>query len=88
MCRQSPASGCPGNIPKTTRLLGGCNWSPACTQSSGCARGVLSACKKGWSPIGQASGPRVRGAVVQGVVRLEAVRVCTGLRRMAARAAE
>lgn len=28
MCRQSPASGCPGNIPKTTRLLGGCNWVP------------------------------------------------------------
>lgn len=28
MCRQSPASGCPGNIPKTTRLLGGCNRVP------------------------------------------------------------
>lgn len=68
---------------ETFRKRRGCSGavtgSPACTQSSGCARGVLSACKKGWSPIGQASGPRVRGAVVQGVVRLGS-RLCASAR--------
>lgn len=90
MCRQSPASGCPGNIPKTTRLLGGCNWVPGVhAELRVRARGPV-CLKEGLVADRTSLGPQGQGRRGPGCcpARLEAVRVCTGLRRMAARAAE